>query len=728
MLEFYPTQAVMISRTRKAIKESKPICIDSPTGTGKTRILLLSILPFVDTTKLNTGISVPITSAITLNNLERVFNSEPCKIFYVSRTHSQLNQVLDEIRHINKLHYKTNSDKLINVSAIVLGNRQLYCSSYEGDIEEINKKCKNGDCEYKEAKKYHIGNTDFSSYVASLYDKKFDHDEINNENCELQDSDDFGMASLFKIPPKKSYLFDTKTLNCLADAKNKEVINTGIREIPKRFKTEANSNFCPYYFTKHFVTSCPLTFLTYSSMINLFTRKSYQINLEGSIVIFDEAHNLFDMLISQNTAEILYFNLNKLNYRLQSFFNEEIQRCKSKRTQIKFELKSIKSLITNILKIEQIVFNKFINSGHKKFILFIKEENRKTLLLSHFNECSSLILSLSVTDFQKTVDILEYNTLPLVEYLQTVSFFRDQIESDMINFLRLLTESNINCRLHISFDMKSAESDVCKIKSLKIFPLDPSIYFKPFSDAKSIIFSGGTMEPYTLLNTLVPNIELIKGGAVCNDFLPVICTHYDQIDFNLTYANRGALFEPIKQSLESFLTLSSNTVVFFTSKEIMKTYENIKTDKHAFFDDFEGYRNTIQRYKSSNVGKYAVLYTVLGGALSEGINFADDLCRLLIIVGVPYPTLEMALYERQQYYKNQDIDIMKCMAFKTVNQALGRALRHKNDWASMVLIDSRYKTQKNNITSWIQKKLKEGSVNECKLTIQEFIKEKDVLL
>lgn len=112
----------------------------------------------------------------------------------------------------------------------------------------------------------------------------------------------------------------------------------------------------------------------------------------------------------------------------------------------------------------------------------------------------------------------------------------------------------------------------------------------------------------------------------------------------------------------------------------------------------------------------AVLFCVVGGKLAEGINFGDDLGRCVIMVGLPYPNpSDPELQERlkfvdkcateeatttlvpgastsqaagndtsasREYYSN--------LCMKAVNQCIGRAIRHRSDYAAVLLVDVRY--------------------------------------
>lgn len=43
----------------------------------------------------------------------------------------------------------------------------------------------------------------------------------------------------------------------------------------------------------------------------------------------------------------------------------------------------------------------------------------------------------------------------------------------------------------------------------------------------------------------------------------------------------------------------------------------------------------------------------MGGKLSEGINFSDNLVRSLIVLGLPYPSIKSAEIREKMSYLNQ---------------------------------------------------------------------------
>ena len=101
-----------------------------------------------------------------------------------------------------------------------------------------------------------------------------------------------------------------------------------------------------------------------------------------------------------------------------------------------------------------------------------------------------------------------------------------------------------------------------------------------------------------------------------------------------------------------------------------------------------------------NSKRGAVLLSVVGGKMSEGINFADDMARCVLVAGLPYPDItspelkekmrlmDEAVKEKtggisgQKYYHN--------LCMRAINQSIGRAIRHEKDYATIILADARY--------------------------------------
>ena len=151
----------------------------------------------------------------------------------------------------------------------------------------------------------------------------------------------------------------------------------------------------------------------------------------------------------------------------------------------------------------------------------------------------------------------------------------------------------------------------------------------------------------------------------------------------------------------------------------------------------------------------------MGGKLSEGINFSDRLGRGVVVVGLPFPNARSAEWRAKMAYvedvayqqalghgtiqqgssttlgnesgdavtlaappapiltvstaarakaKAAACDFYENACMRTVNQAIGRAIRHRNDYAAILLLDRRYGAERvqAKLPGWIRKGLVVG--------------------
>lgn len=167
-----------------------------------------------------------------------------------------------------------------------------------------------------------------------------------------------------------------------------------------------------------------------------------------------------------------------------------------------------------------------------------------------------------------------------------------------------------------------------------------------------------------------------------------------------------------------------------------------------------------------------MLFAVIGAKLSEGINFSDSLARGVVVVGLPFPSLaSVELKERMRYVselektlklksncsvsvgnvtnvKDAGMELYENICMRSVNQSigmcltfldvsrrlvvqvhhlLGRAIRHKNDYATLVLVDSRYASPRiqAKLPAWIGKECTvAGSFGDVVRDVSRFFKAK----
>lgn len=196
------------------------------------------------------------------------------------------------------------------------------------------------------------------------------------------------------------------------------------------------------------------------------------------------------------------------------------------------------------------------------------------------------------------------------------------------------------------------------------------------------------------------------------------------------------IFFPSYSYLEQVITrwkrtASTNQTTLWTSLSSIKPIFLENKETSSVDSVLTSYTN------STNTGKGAILLSVVGGKMSEGINFSDKLARGVLIVGLPFPNAQTAEWKAKlEYIEGKTIsqggskaegkiaakEFYENSCMRAVNQCIGRAIRHKGDYAFIGLVDRRYNTERiqSKLPKWIRSGLPESGKE--KRTVGEVIK------
>ncbi|ORZ33420.1 helicase C-terminal domain-domain-containing protein [Catenaria anguillulae PL171] len=114
----------------------------------------------------------------------------------------------------------------------------------------------------------------------------------------------------------------------------------------------------------------------------------------------------------------------------------------------------------------------------------------------------------------------------------------------------------------------------------------------------------------------------------------------------------------------------------------------------------------------------AVLFGVFRGKVSEGIDFSNHRARAVVCIGIPYPhakdkqvALKKDFNDRLQHSRGllSGHEWYNIQAFRALNQALGRCIRHRGDWGALILLDQRMANPQlhKSISKWVRPRLVE---------------------
>lgn len=209
-----------------------------------------------------------------------------------------------------------------------------------------------------------------------------------------------------------------------------------------------------------------------------------------------------------------------------------------------------------------------------------------------------------------------------------------------------------------------------------------------------------------------------------------------EFDFTFEKRNSAPLIEALGRSLVDISgSIPDGVVVFFPSYAYLDcVVSSLKSSR--IWDDLQKQKSIFMESKATSsadqiLDEYSraiaakrggMLLSVVGGKLSEGINFSDALGRGVVVVGMPFPNIHSAQWkakleyiERSTASQTGKIEDGKAAArsfvenacMRAVNQSVGRAIRHKADYAAILLLDKRYGNERiaRKLPAWIQQGL-----------------------
>lgn len=607
----------------------------------------------------------------------------------------------------------------------------------------------------------------------------------------------------------------------------KEQILSSVHDIEDIVKRGQAMGSCPYYAARMSVAEAEVVMLPYNNLLHHETRKASSLDLKDNIVVVDEAHNLLETICNIHSANITGRQLIGTHTLLSRYYRKFHKRMSpknalmiktivefttailrfidashtrendepaqtSKTTNVGAQTKRDSKLTSSQFTQAVIEIDEFVKSAKVeqfnvyRFIDYFNRSQlaRKLMGLYHQDNSFEIHLDLSeivCSDGNDEKSEVASMKLPAakkrktsakkrkskddpsrtdLEFLLCANSHLSKAEAIMgtypvyqfIEFLKSLTNLKEDGKLL----MISNAQDILQTQ-IKYILLNPSRQFDTLvKEARSIVLAGGTMQPFDEFVNLLFRPLGIDGDRVktfsCDHvirkeqlYAASLCHGPTGKPLELSFKTRASseLIDEIGLTLMNIANVTPGGIVCFLPSY---DYENFcfnrwaqsgliakieKRAKQVFREPrqanqlktvWDDYVDTIKKGKSKSQG--AVLFCVVGGKMSEGINFNDDLGRCIIMIGLPYANIKsIELRQKMDYYDRACKDIAKTksnqemtggqqyyenLCIKGVNQSIGRAIRHKNDYAAIVLLDRRYagkESIRDGLPGWIKKSM-----------------------
>ncbi|XP_044947706.1 Fanconi anemia group J protein homolog [Hordeum vulgare subsp. vulgare] len=707
--------------------------LESPTGTGKSLSLLCAALawqrhyplrappaPAAADPLLHGGGFLPDDTQQqqqqpTPGVLEKAAAAAKKKkaptIYYATRTHSQITQVVRELR---KTPYR--------VRMAILASRKHYC--------------------------------------------------VNKSAC-MTDS----------VDEECKRLLDDKVHGCL-EFKNAQKLSrhpslqTGgsyeVHDIEDLLKVGRQVKGCPYFAAQTMAEAAQLVFCPYNYLISPIVRRAMDINIAGSIVILDEAHNIEDISRDSGSVDVDEESLNSLAEELAKLATDQAV------GKIYQPLHDIIQGLSNWIAAQEgdPRDNEFGRpasfwTGENA----VKELQKAGITPAYFpilQECATKAVK-AASDTESEGDHLTgRGSVTLESLFSSLSHFFGRNGRHLYDY-QLAIQRLAHREGTSAFGVRNVMSLWC---------LNPAVVFQDIADiTHSVILTSGTLSPMgSFASELGVQFDACMEAPHVIDadsqvFASVLSSGPTTHRLNASYKSADAYSfqDELGASIEEICRIvPGGALVFFPSYKLLDKlkvrwsqtgqWARLNAQKPVFVEPrgsteelepvLNGYynailgkvplkkgrgganqivKNRVRKNSSQESAKGgAAFLAVCRGKVSEGIDFSDDNARVVVIVGIPFPNVNDVQVKLKKKYNDSYKSSKNLLsgsewychqAFRALNQAAGRCIRHKLDYGGIILIDERYQEERNllHISKWLKNSIKHyGSFQETMDKLEKF--------
>ncbi|KAJ8675354.1 hypothetical protein QAD02_011140 [Eretmocerus hayati] len=723
----YDVQKDYMSKVIECLQEGKNGVLESPTGTGKTLSLLCSSLAWLMIKKAQLQVQAQQVSALdqvgsghdfgsqftmglnkgggkVLGLMQNSFAFTAPKIIYASRTHSQLSQAMQELKRTSYNH----------VYVAVLGSRDQLCIHPEVAKEQSS------------ATKIHM--------------------------CQA------------KVKARTCYFY-----NNVETRKDDPNIRQNILDIEDLVKAGQKFKCCPYFLAKELKQNSDIIFMPYNYLLDPKTRKAQGVELQNNIILLDEAHNVEKMCEEAASLQISSTDIavcideitavmKDLSKEMGEDFSNEIAPGQND-----FSAEDLCILKAMFLELEKAIDSIEIKKrdegdtypGSYIFELLSKadiSQGKEQLVTDKLDKIILYLTTVSTSPFNKKGNALQkFSDLLKVVFSGSNSVsYKERVKKCYKVYIQ--PEQPKKSFKNDAWETKKLTKSDGKLISYWCF--SPGFGMQQLIDhgARSIILTSGTLSPLKPfiseigidISVQLENPHIVTEKQIC---VGVVSNGCDGHMLNSSYNTRNdpKYITSLGQSIKVLsCVLPHGLLVFFPSYPIMRKCQDdwqkagiwtqIENRKPIFVEpqSKDGFNSIMTEYykKVQDPAHHgAIFMAVCRGKVSEGLDFANANGRAVIITGLPFPPLKDPRVILKQRYLDENKSAGKesltgqqwyqLEASRAVNQAIGRIIRHKNDYGAILLCDIRFENQsfKQQLSAWLRPHIKK--FDSFRLTLKE---------